>query len=69
MKNCFLAVFLTLFACSLHAGGPAQKIREIAVMPGIKNASWGLSVKDAVTGKVLAEHDPRRSLVPASILT
>lgn len=68
MRNCLFAVIFTLFTCSLHAGTPADKIKEIAGLPGIKNASWGLSVKDAATGKVIAERDPRRNLVPASIL-
>jgi D-alanyl-D-alanine carboxypeptidase/D-alanyl-D-alanine-endopeptidase (penicillin-binding protein 4) len=68
MRTCVLALLLICLCSPARAGGAEKKIKEIAGSPGIKNASWGLSVKDAATGKVVAEHDPRRVLVPASIL-
>lgn len=68
MKTTALAAALLLFPCSLRAAGIKEEIGRIAASPGIKNASWGLSVKDAATGKVIAEHNPRLNLVPASIL-
>ncbi|MDP2866720.1 MAG: D-alanyl-D-alanine carboxypeptidase, partial [Elusimicrobiota bacterium] len=68
MKTRLTAAFLLLTACSLHAGPLEKKINEIAAAPGIKNASWGLSVKDAASGKTVAERNPRLNLVPASIL-
>jgi D-alanyl-D-alanine carboxypeptidase/D-alanyl-D-alanine-endopeptidase (penicillin-binding protein 4) len=65
----YICALALLFASAvLNAGGFDRKISEIAGSPGVKNASWGVSVKDAATGKVIAEHDPRRLLVPASIL-
>ena len=67
MKTAFLSLFL-LLPCGLSAGDVNKKIAEIAAAPGIRNASWGLSVKDAVTGKAVAGRDPARNLVPASIL-
>lgn len=68
MKTCALALLLLFSSGALRAGGLEKKIKDIASTPGVKNASWGLSVKDASTGKVIASHDPRRLLVPASIL-
>jgi len=68
MKTCLTAALLFLLQCTLQAGPLDKKILEIAAAPGLKNASWGLSVKDAVSGKVVAEHNPRLNLVPASIL-
>ncbi|OGR68369.1 MAG: D-alanyl-D-alanine carboxypeptidase/D-alanyl-D-alanine-endopeptidase [Elusimicrobia bacterium GWC2_61_19] len=68
MKTCLAAALLALSPCVLNAGPLDNKIGEMAAAPGIKNAVWGLSVKDAATGKVILERDPRRNLVPASIL-
>ena len=68
MKTCLTAALLLLGPCVLTAGQFDNKIWEIAGAPGIKNAVWGLSVKDAATGRVIVERDPRRNLVPASIL-
>ena len=68
MKTCLTAAFLFLAPCTLYAGPLDKKINEIAAAPGIKNASWGLSVKDAASGKTVAERNPRLNLVPASIL-
>lgn len=62
-----LLLVLLLPACGA-AAGVQSKINEIAGQPGVKNASWGLSVKDAATGKVIAERNPRLNLVPASSL-
>lgn len=68
MKTCLAAALLLLLQSALQAGPLDSKIKEIAAAPGLKNASWGLSVKDAVSGKIIAEHSPRLNLVPASIL-
>ena len=59
---------MLLFSGGLRAAGVKAVVSGIAGAPGIKNASWGLSVKDAATGKAVAEHNPRLNLVPASIL-
>ncbi len=67
MKTVLLSLLL-LLPCRLTAGDINKKIKEIAFAPGIVNASWGLSVKDVVTGKTLAARNPRLNLVPASIL-
>jgi len=68
MKTTALAASLLLFSGGLRAAGVKAVVSGIAGAPGIKNASWGLSVKDAATGKAVAEHNPRLNLVPASIL-
>jgi len=68
MKTTALAAALLLFSGSLRAAGIKDEISRLAGATGIRNASWGLSVKDAATGKVIAEHNPRLNLVPASIL-
>lgn len=67
MKTAFISLLL-LLPCGLSAGGVDRKIAEIAAAPGIKNASWGLSVKDAITGRTVAARNPAHNLVPASIL-
>ncbi|MDO8803496.1 MAG: D-alanyl-D-alanine carboxypeptidase/D-alanyl-D-alanine-endopeptidase, partial [Elusimicrobiota bacterium] len=68
MKTTALAAALLLFSGGLRAAGIKDEISRIAGSPGVKNASWGLSVKDAATGKIVAERNPRLNLVPASIL-
>jgi D-alanyl-D-alanine carboxypeptidase/D-alanyl-D-alanine-endopeptidase (penicillin-binding protein 4) len=68
MKTCLAAVFIMLAPHALNAGALDKKIMAMAAAPGIRNASWALSVKDAATGKVVLERDPKRNLVPASIL-
>ena len=40
----------------------------MAARPGIRNASWGISVKDAAAGRVILERDAQKNLIPASIL-
>ena len=67
MKTALLSLLL-LLPCRLTAGDVTKKIKELASAPGLTNASWGLSVKDAATGKAVAERNPRLNLVPASIL-
>lgn len=57
-----------MFSGNLRAADIKAEINRIAGSPGIKNASWGLSVKDAASGKTVAERNPRLNLVPASIL-
>ena len=68
MKTTALAAAILLFSCALRAADVKSEIGRIAGSPGIKNASWGLSVKDAASGKVIAERNPRLNLVPASIV-
>lgn len=68
MKIRLATALLLLAACGLHAGPLEKKINEIAASPGIKNASWGLSVRDAASGRLVAGHNPGLNLVPASIL-
>ncbi len=63
-----LLVFLLLPTCRLNAGDINAKIRGMAAAAGMKNASWGLSVKDAATGKTVVERNPQLNLVPASIM-
>lgn len=67
MKTGFLLTLCLLCARPLAAGPADAKIRELAAQPGVKNASWGLSVKDA-SGKQVAALNPRLNLTPASIL-
>ena len=68
MKTILFAAALLLLSGGLRAADMKTAISRIAGSPGIKNASWGLSVKDAASGKVVAERNPRLNLVPASIL-
>jgi len=62
------------FLCALACAAPARAydidslVKELAARPGIRNASWGVSVKDAATGKVIVERDAQKNLAPASIL-
>lgn len=65
-KTVFLAAFLAL-AASASAADIKTKIKAMASVPGVKNASWGLSVKDA-SGKTVASFNPQLNLTPASIL-
>ncbi|HCC46564.1 MAG TPA: D-alanyl-D-alanine carboxypeptidase/D-alanyl-D-alanine-endopeptidase [Elusimicrobia bacterium] len=68
MKTAIFAAALALLPGGLEAADIKATIKGIAALPGIKNSSWGLSVKDASTGKVIAERNPRLNLVPASSL-
>lgn len=68
MKACLTAALLLFAHSSLSAGPLDTKFSEMAAAPGVRNAAWGLSVKDAVTGRVVLERSPRLNLVPASIL-
>lgn len=68
MKASIISTVVFLSCLNLCAATLAERLGEMAAAPGVKNASWGLSVKDAATGKVILERDPKRSLVPASIL-
>ncbi len=68
MRTTILVSFLLLFPLLLGASGIEGQIKAAAGSAGIKNAAWGLSVKDTATGKTVAEFNPRRNLTPASIL-
>lgn len=59
---------LLLLPCAASAAGVKAVAGSIAARPGVQNASWGVSVKDAATGKTVFERNPRLSLVPASSL-
>ncbi|MDA8131022.1 MAG: D-alanyl-D-alanine carboxypeptidase/D-alanyl-D-alanine-endopeptidase [Elusimicrobia bacterium] len=67
MIKLLLAVFLGLLPRAACAAGIDGLIRRLASDPGVKNASWGLSVKD-LSGGTVASRDPRLNLTPASIL-
>jgi len=56
--------------CAGHAGAADinARIREMAARPGVKNASWGISVKDAATGAPVAAYNAQKNLTPGSIL-
>ena len=68
MKARIIYAAILLVSSNVWGGTFSGKISDIADSPGIRNSSWGLSVKDAATGKVIAERNPRLNLVPASIL-
>ncbi|MBI5743698.1 MAG: D-alanyl-D-alanine carboxypeptidase/D-alanyl-D-alanine-endopeptidase [Elusimicrobia bacterium] len=68
MKTALTALLLAGFVSAAAAGPVENKIKEIAAAPGVKNASWGLSVRDAATGKPIAERNPALNLAPASIM-
>ncbi|MCM2267405.1 MAG: D-alanyl-D-alanine carboxypeptidase/D-alanyl-D-alanine-endopeptidase [Elusimicrobiales bacterium] len=67
MKTRLIFSFLLACAPALYAGPVDGKIKKLAAEPGIKNASWGLSVKDTA-GKTLIARYPQLNLTPASIL-
>ena len=46
----------------------AEFMESIAARPEIKNALWGLSVRDAKTGEIMLERNQKTNLVPASSL-
>jgi D-alanyl-D-alanine carboxypeptidase/D-alanyl-D-alanine-endopeptidase (penicillin-binding protein 4) len=68
MKTCLVLLLSLSCAAALQAGPADAKIKQLAAAPGIRNASWGLSVRDADTGKAVAEKNPSLNLVPASIM-
>lgn len=48
---------------------PVQEIMEgISEQPEIKNALWGISVRDTKTGEIILERSQKTNLVPASTL-
>ena len=65
-KILFFLAFLALVPAS-HAADIKAKIRALAASPGVKNASWGLSVKD-LSGRTVAQLNQELNLTPASIL-
>ncbi|OGR69069.1 MAG: D-alanyl-D-alanine carboxypeptidase/D-alanyl-D-alanine-endopeptidase [Elusimicrobia bacterium GWC2_63_65] len=68
MKTCLALLFFLAGTGTLRAGPADAKIKQLAAAPGIRNASWGLSVRDVQTGKAVAERNPSLNLVPASIM-
>ncbi|MFA5138829.1 MAG: D-alanyl-D-alanine carboxypeptidase/D-alanyl-D-alanine-endopeptidase [Elusimicrobiota bacterium] len=63
------AALLALLAAPAGAADPAllKKVEGYASGP-LKNASWGISVKDAGTGADILSYHPEKSLIPASAL-
>ena len=68
IKNLLIALFFLVILCGRISAGAPCKFRERASGPGLKNALWGLSVRDADTGEELISCDTTRNLIPASIL-
>ncbi len=68
MKTLLAALVALACVPALRAGPVEKKIAELAAAPGVANASWGLSVQDAATGKSLVSRSPRLNLVPASTM-
>lgn len=66
MKILVLSALLLAAPCA-YAAGIDGTIKRLAAVPGVANASWGLSVKD-LAGKTVAQRNPRLNLTPASIL-
>ncbi|MGD9642241.1 MAG: D-alanyl-D-alanine carboxypeptidase/D-alanyl-D-alanine-endopeptidase [Elusimicrobiales bacterium] len=66
MKILVFSALLLAAPCAYSAGIDGT-IKRLAAAPGVANASWGLSVKD-LSGKTLAQRNPRLNLTPASIL-
>ena len=60
-------IMLALMVRPVYAAEPCE-FRDRMESPGFKNASWGLSVREASTGKELVSCDSAANLVPASIL-
>ncbi|MFH1620424.1 MAG: D-alanyl-D-alanine carboxypeptidase/D-alanyl-D-alanine-endopeptidase, partial [bacterium] len=72
LKRIFCALFFVL-ACapsSFAAQNDALRkaVEKTAASVSIRNAQWGVSVKYADTGTMLAEYNPRQNLIPASSL-
>ena len=67
-EKLLVALLLSLVFCARTSAGAPCKFLEKASGPGFKNALWGLSVRDAATGKELVSCDNTRNLIPASIL-
>lgn len=67
MRTIIFSIALLCLAPAANAADIKAKIRRLAAAPGVKNASWGLSVKDA-SGKAVASFNPQLNLTPASIL-
>lgn len=67
MKTLIFSALLLFPAGAAPAGGIEGAVKKLAAEPGVRNASWGLSVKD-LSGKTIAQLNPRLNLTPASIL-
>ncbi|MCX5786685.1 MAG: D-alanyl-D-alanine carboxypeptidase/D-alanyl-D-alanine-endopeptidase [Elusimicrobia bacterium] len=68
MKSVILFALVLLCAGSSGAADINARIKELASRPGIKNASWGISVKDAASGISVAAYNAQKNLTPGSIL-
>lgn len=67
MKSIILCALLLAAPCVAGAAQLDGAIKKLASAPGVANASWGLSVKD-LSGRTVAQRNPRLNLTPASIL-
>jgi D-alanyl-D-alanine carboxypeptidase/D-alanyl-D-alanine-endopeptidase (penicillin-binding protein 4) len=67
MKKTIFCLLLLAAPCAAPAADIQAKIAKLAAAPGVKNASWGLSVKD-LSGRAVAAHNPQLNLTPASTL-
>ena len=62
---------MLVFMCAGRHAAAADinaRIMEMAARPGVKNAFWGVSVKDASTGAPIAAYNAQKNLIPGSIL-
>lgn len=60
-------LLLMMLSGRIFAAEPCPFLDKIS-KPGLENAMWGLSVRDAATGKEIAACDNTRNLIPASIM-
>ncbi|HCE97992.1 MAG TPA: D-alanyl-D-alanine carboxypeptidase/D-alanyl-D-alanine-endopeptidase [Elusimicrobia bacterium] len=68
MKSAMILVLVFMCAGRAGAANINARIKEMAARPGVKNASWGVSVKDAATGAPVAAYNAQKNLIPGSIL-
>ncbi|HAH30991.1 MAG TPA: D-alanyl-D-alanine carboxypeptidase/D-alanyl-D-alanine-endopeptidase [Elusimicrobia bacterium] len=68
MKSVIIFVLVLLCAGLAGAADINARIKEMSGRQGIKNAVWGISVKDASTGKTVAAYNAQKNLIPGSIL-
>lgn len=67
MKTMILSGLLLIAPGAARAAGMDAVIKKLASETGMRNASWGLSVKD-LPGRSIAKRNPALNLTPASIL-
>lgn len=78
MKIHFLLLVLLLFTSTLSLSpnrsnaktntSIQQALQKFQNDPDLQNASWGFYAKSTKTGKIVAQHDAKKSLTPASAL-